>query len=626
LAKDLDEDLQALTMAIKKQTSILKMKRIATILLSLLGMTACSDMLLAPDENEVELGNHYNTFNDADNAIIGIYGKLMGLADRLIVLGELRADLLKATPNATFDQVAISEHTASEDNYYCNLAPFYEVIVGCNDALVNFDKMLAAKKMSAADYGFRYADVATVRCWIYLQLAIHFGAVPYVTDPLLNIDALDKESNFPVLEFDDMIATLIRCMESLPTRELSLTSPFYGKTMDNVYDLRLLFLNKKALLGDLYLWANNYIAAATNYYAVIADAETNRSTMGISGDQYAYKCDSWVWNDSNEPRFQVCYARYQGQNINAFRNKWKEMFWLTATSSEIRNEMITLWSYDARFAPPYPLIELFANTGRGKYQLCPTAYGIDSLWEAQRQRENNFPFDGRGRESSFDHINGQPVVLKYLYDYYPYTTDDNRTIHLTYSDNSTESVQQGRWFVYRAAILQLRYAEAANRAGYPDLALGMLNNGVQTYFDDGRADKEGVQYSGWKSANTSTHYTPYPAPFYIDGRQNDLPYVYLRSPWRDADGIRFRAWVQDVSRPSWVMTHADSVRWVEETLLREAALECGFEGYRWGDLLRVAKRKNISDGSGTAYINGIMGEAKGLTGIVPETAYLPWKK
>jgi hypothetical protein len=62
-------------------------------------------------------------------------------------------------------------------------------------------------------------------------------------------------------------------------------------------------------------------------------------------------------------------------------------------------------------------------------------------------------------------------------------------------------------------------------------------------------------------------------------------------------------------------------------LLREAALECGFEGYRWGDLLRVARRKNTTDGAGlgTGYINRIMGDAKGLT-IIPETAFLPWKK
>jgi hypothetical protein len=604
------------------------MKRLILILMPVLLIAgfapACLDTL---DENAVETDKHYSNFNDADNAILGIYGKLMGLVDRVIVLNELRADLMTITPNATVDQTAISNHTADAGNRYCDVAPFYEVILNCNDALANFNRMKVENKLSPADYSYRYADVATVRCWVYLQLAVHFGSVPYITDPLQTVFDVQDASKFPVLSLDEMITTLISCMEALPTTDLSIESPLRSVTDADGYDMQLLFLNKKAMLGDLYLWADRYTDAATQYYAVIDEAEKK---LYSGSEKHAYKVGGWVWDASNEPEFQICYARYKSLDISSFRNKWKEMFARASSNSELKREMITLWSYNARFAPQYPLIELFANTGKGKYQLKPTDWAIDSLWEAQVQRDNNFVFDGRGRESSFDWVNGQPVVIKYLYDYYPQTTDDNRTIHLQYNDVQNELVQQGRWFVYRAGLLHLRYAEAANRAGYLDLARCLLNNGIREFYDwnmdDGsskRSDKEGVQYSGYKPLADSLFSKPYPAPFYLDGRQNDLPYVYLRSPWRDNYGIRRRAWVQNVSLPN-LPAAIDSVRWLEEALVKEAALECGFEGHRWGDLLRVARRKNRDvAGSGDAYLNNLMLKAKGVQMADP---FLPWKK
>jgi hypothetical protein len=578
-------------------------------------------MLDVANENEVDAAQHYNTVSDADNAILAIYGKMMGLADRLIVLGELRADLMDITYNATFDMAAISNHTASAGNEYCNVAPFYEVILNCNDALTNFDKMLEEKKMNSADYSYRYSDVATVRCWIYLQLAIHFGSIPYVTEPLTTVAAL-KDADFAPKSFDEILQLLITCMEALPSKEISTTSPLYNVTIDG-YSTRMLFLNKYFVLGDLYLWGDRYVDAAAQYYAVIEEAER---LFFVGNEKVAYKLDGWVWAGSNEPKFQVCYVRYKDQDQNSFRNKWKEIFSRSSTDAELRQEMITLWSYNPSFAPRYPLVEMFANTGLGKYLLKPSAYAID-LWENTQTQTNGFVYDGRGREASFDYVNGEPVVIKYLYDYYQRSVDANRTIHLEYNNFENALAVQGKWFVQRAALLHLRYAEAANRAGYTDLAYAILNDGVVSNYDwpnlDGsrRSDKSGVQYTGSKPLSDNDISQPYPYPFYLDGRMCDIP--YFRSPWRDNYGLRRRVSLTNVEKPDWVSAYADSVRWLEEAILVEAALECGFEGHRWGDMLRIAMRKNKDDGSGTQFINNLMSNAKSVPYLTPETWFLP---
>ncbi|SHE90433.1 RagB/SusD family nutrient uptake outer membrane protein [Dysgonomonas macrotermitis] len=579
------------------------------VLLTTSVLTSCSDMLDAELENAVNPEDSYKTADDADKAILGIYSQFMKLADRVIVLEELRADLMDVTTNATPDLVDINNHTATASNKWCEIAPFYEVILNCNDALSNFDKMLADNKLSKADYSYRYADVMTVRCWVYLEMATHFGDVYYVTDPLVTIKDLTADK-VPVYQFDQLVQELIKCMTSVPTLDLSTDSPLYNQTSDG-YLLKLFFLNKKLLLGDLYLWANDYVQAATQYNNFFKEAETKEYS---STPYYAYKLDTWVWDASNEPRFQVCYQRFKGADLNAFRNKWKEIFSRSSTDTELNREMINMVSYDTKFAPTYPLIELFANTGQGKYYLKPSSWAINGLWEAQVQ-SNDFVFDGRGRESSFDYVNGEPVVLKYLYDYYAQTTDDNKTIHLSYNQYSTDQYSKsGKWFIYRAGLLHLRYAEAANRAGYPDIAYAIINNGIITNYDwakeDGtlRSDKEGVQYTGYKPLNDTDASVPYPEPFYLDARNNSSPFVTYRSPWYQNAGLRGRASLKNVEKPDWVMTKTDSIKWMEDAIVTENALECGFEGNRWGTLLRIAMRRDKTGENGTAFLNKTLNE------------------
>ena len=306
----------------------------------------------------------------------------------------------------------------------------------------------------------------------------------------------------------------------------------------------------------------------------------------------------------------------------------------------LQDEMIWMFSYSGSSSSATPFVKLFANTGQGSYQIKPSAYAIDSLWETQVQQANGFVFDGRGRESSFDYVNGQPVVLKYLYDYYPVNNIDvNKTIHLNY--NYYQFSKPGKWFLYRAALLHLRYAEAANRAGYPRLAYALLNNGIMANFNwsksDGttRADKSGVEYSSFPPVNDVTAAQPYPDPFYLDARQNDAPYTFLRSPWRDNAGIRGRAFLLNISTPDYVHDgnddHNDSIQWIEKALIKEAALECGFEGQRWGDLLRVARRnakggKSVALQMNDAISPKFRAAGKGSANITDTNLFLPMKK
>lgn len=155
------------------------MKKFSVSMLSLLFagilLTGCKKVFDLQPQDQLDYANAYQNVYDADAAVVGIYGKFMGLADRYVILNELRGDLLDYTANANEALRQVSTHTVTAGNPYADPRPFYEVIINCNDALENFKIMVADKKMTEAEFNQRYSDIGALRSFLYLQLGIHYG-------------------------------------------------------------------------------------------------------------------------------------------------------------------------------------------------------------------------------------------------------------------------------------------------------------------------------------------------------------------------------------------------------------------------------------------------------------------
>ena len=175
----------------------------------LLGFGSCQEYLdVAPDDklNEDQV---YRDVFDADAAVVGIYGKLMGLAGKYVILNELRADLISPTYNAGLNLKELNEHSVTTNNPYASPKDFYEVINDCNDVLKNFDLMRLDNRLDSNEYNERYSDIGTLRSWLYLQLGIHFGQVPYITDPVENLDDVRNLDQYARIPFEQLLEELI---------------------------------------------------------------------------------------------------------------------------------------------------------------------------------------------------------------------------------------------------------------------------------------------------------------------------------------------------------------------------------------------------------------------------------
>jgi hypothetical protein len=536
------------------------------------GFTSCTDTL---PEEVVAFDDYYKNLDDADAAVLGLYGKFMELAEQVVVLNELKADLMDVTPNASTDLEEINLNRPSKDNAYANVSKFYGVIQSCNDILHNYDVMLAENRLIQDEYNEKYSDVAALRCWVYLQLSNLFGKVPYITDPIIALDDLEQYRGND-LSPDLLIKELIKVMENLPTLENYKLSKLISGTIDG-YSLKPFFINKKCMLGDLYLYADDYENAARLYREVLKVGEDLPAT-----DRNCYRTNrlySYAWTSGTPDWFAVLYSYRREEDSETFYNAWRNMFIATTTGRSILEEHFWFFAYDAKFAPEYTLSRLFDPVGLngGAYFLKPSDYAVESVWGGEVQ-SNGFPFDARGYTGAFDTSGDNHYIMKYSY-----------------------ATDFGNWFLYRAAMLHLRYAEAANRAGYPKLAWALVNDGIggaafNWKREDGTTCRgDSIRYSSYGPGE------PYPDPYYIDARYSSSPYVI--SAWRDGHGVRGRANLPNTDFPETAVTTRDSILFMEKFIIREAALELGFEGHRWGDLVRIARRLNKENqGEGTRFL------------------------
>ncbi|HEX7844601.1 MAG TPA: RagB/SusD family protein [Chitinophagaceae bacterium] len=561
------------------------MKRIAKLVVLLVGavlvFSGCRKVFDIKPQDQLDHEQAYQNVYDADAAVVGIYGKFMNLADRYVILNELRGDLLDYTINADESLRQISTHTVTAGNPYASPRPFYELIINCNDVLENFLVMRRDNKMTESEFNQRYADIGALRSFLYLQLGIHFGEVPYVTSSLKDIDAVKNVSNYPRLQFSVLLDSLINFTEALPYKDVYPTGSNLNITVDG-YQTEKFYINKKCLLGDLNLWKGNYIKAADWYRQVMETA-----TTGATGENYFSQYKIGGWGTGLNPH-NIIYTRAGDATTLSYNTGWRIMFEEPFGSLSIAREWIWVLPFDSKFKPENSLIKLFAPGG-GQYLIRPSQEVYD-LWDGETQmaaQGGSIPYDAR-KVLSTSVIGGQPVAMKYLYNYLNYA-------NLLPFNQLTKN---GKWFLFRQTHLHLRFSEAANRAGKHRLAWGLWNGGIASAYPAPTSDVTNYHNTLWESY-----------PFNFDARNSGGSGVpYYRADWYRNTGIRGRANVMNVAIPA-----ADSLLSIENGLIKEGALENAFEGTRWPDLLRIALRRNdpsiiadkiynklLKDGSGNA--------------------------
>ncbi|MBP5769959.1 MAG: RagB/SusD family nutrient uptake outer membrane protein [Bacteroidaceae bacterium] len=266
----------------------------------LLGMTlvSCSDFLNIKPRDIVTEDNFWNERTDIDQFVAGCYTAMQSEAfiSRCIVWGEVRSDNLFPGPyveSGSYDLYQILRENLLSTNSYTRWVDFYHVIDKCNSVI------RMASEVSAKDPSYRDSDVkATIAemtalrslCYFYLIRA--FEAVPFYRE------AIQQESEvlyLPASSFDYILGEIIKDLESVKNDALvhyaTSDNDGVGKNYNSSCN-RITRTSITAMLADMYLWQGNYDKTIECAEEIIAQKRkdykeqfSNSTSMRNSGPQ-----------------------------------------------------------------------------------------------------------------------------------------------------------------------------------------------------------------------------------------------------------------------------------------------------------------------------------------------------
>ena len=238
------------------------------LLLLVLGTAtvSCEDMFTADNTLvTTELAPQDTLFQ-----MMGIIKRMQKLADRTVLLGEVRADLVDVDPlHASADIQELAANNVSAANVYNQPSDYYAVINSCNIYLANVDSM----RNSQGTRKYFEKEILAAKCfraWCYLELLKIYGDVPYIRTPVLNSDNAEEivasgKKEGMVTIVTDMINDLVnfRAAENDELRQS------YGNRTFNGIRYSEMVIPVRAMLAELYLWRGSYTGNQTDYINAI---------------------------------------------------------------------------------------------------------------------------------------------------------------------------------------------------------------------------------------------------------------------------------------------------------------------------------------------------------------------
>lgn len=173
-------------------------KPLIHILLFLVFSTGC-EKFLNPDQGLVRPESQVPADEvELRSVSLGLYRLQQDLVEQIVMLGELRADLLVATERADPDLKEISSFQVSESNRYASPSNFYKLIAACNKVIRILEQLhpeVLDEDSPASNYHRMYGEAVTMRSWTYFNAVRIFNEIPYIPETLNTIEEINAFVN-----------------------------------------------------------------------------------------------------------------------------------------------------------------------------------------------------------------------------------------------------------------------------------------------------------------------------------------------------------------------------------------------------------------------------------------------
>jgi len=524
------------------------MKHIKSLLIAaLLGasFTSCNDFLNLDPLNDIVLENFWTNEADVESVLLGAYSALESsdCLQRMVVWGEMRSDNMVEGSSAGEDIRQILRENLLTTNSYCKYNAFYNVINRANTVL-HFSPIVAEKDPNylVDEVLAHKAEAIALRCLSYWYLIRTFHDVPYVTEPSIDDEGGHEKFYVPQSSFEVILDSLISDLESIKMR----ANNKYATDDANVCRITRSTIN--AMLADMYLWRG----AEGDLDKCIACCEEVTAQKLLDFDKLKQKqgknCTIDLFN--GYPLISDAPGEYGGNSYDEiFSDNYSfESIFEFPYNNDVKNPFVGTYYMNGRTAQN--------ESGLGQikaYENIGSAFGgINHVYEQTTDSRYYQNLLKRGTGSNY-------AITKYAYS--SVTLDIQSGSLSLRSSGSIPNDIVTNWIVYRYTEVLLFEAEA--------------------YMLKAKA----LNPSGEDSVATATTQNQY-----IDASFQLIDAVNQRAVLADNN----KAGATTLSK-QYDYDKGMSVTTLEELLFKERRRELMFEGKRWFDLVRIARRDGNQD-------------------------------
>jgi starch-binding outer membrane protein, SusD/RagB family len=302
----------------------LYLKGLGTVAFSAFMLVSCESFIDPEQELILTTDEMFADWGEYRSASMGLYALQQELVEQIVILGELRADLLQVTENASPELIEISNFSISRENPYASPINFYKLIAACNKLIRQLksahpDVLDNSKPVS--NYDRLYGEVLCMRAWAYFNAVRIYNKVPYINEILTDAEDIENYvnsgSSFTVPEYiyyapDGYHNDTIRDTTIVLTKQfLDLRAVIDTFTTQLVEDIKATGVNhsmdngdvtwmvttwnnyaRHALLGQMFLFDGNYGRAIEHFNPVLYDnsSETAEIRYGLDAK---FRGNSW---------------------------------------------------------------------------------------------------------------------------------------------------------------------------------------------------------------------------------------------------------------------------------------------------------------------------------------------